>query len=191
MSEDEMIATFLRGELDSGRYGEKLRSLLTRDERSEDVLRAPDLASAADNRYRRALLEEHRAFESRKGLFGGFPGHVDWHRAALTPEEVLSILYIDWDWWLRITEGSRRPTDAARRIRAGEVAGITAAEHEPIADAATAEPFIVVSTPELSRLVVLEGHVRLTALALFPERIPDELEVLLGISDEMDAWSEF
>ena len=183
-----MVATFLRGELDSERYGVKLRRLLARDERSEDVLRAPDLASAADNRYRRALLEEHRAFGSREGLFGGFPREVAWHRAVLSHEEVLEIIYINWDWWLRLTEGSRRPVDAGRRIRAGEVPGVTATEHEVVS---TAQPLIVVTTPALSRLVLLEGHMRLTALALFPDRIPDELEVLLGISDEMDAWSEF
>ena len=185
-----MIATFLRGEL-PGRYGERLRVLLARDGRGEVVLLEPDLDSANDNRYRRALLDEHRAYERRDGLFFGFPRQVDWHRCRLRAEEVLDVLYINWDWWLRLTEGSRRPADAARRIRAGEVPGITAAEHEPIAAAAAAEPLIVVTTPELSRLVALEGHVRLTALALFPDRIPGELEVLLGISDQMAGWSEF
>jgi hypothetical protein len=72
------------------------------------------------------------------------------------------------------------------------VPGVTAAEHEPIADSvATAEPLIAATTPALSRLVLVEGHVRLTALALFPDRLPEELEILLGISDEMEGWSEF
>ena len=54
-------------------------------------------------------------------------------RVALVPDEVLAIRYINWDWWLRISDGTRRPVDAAARIRRGEVAGITAEEHEPIA----------------------------------------------------------
>jgi hypothetical protein len=188
ISEDEMIATFLRAELDSDRWGPKLRDLLARNGRDEACLRAPDLGSVDENRYRRSLLEEHRAYERRDGLFGGFPPDVQWHRAALTPDEVLGILYINWDWWLRATEGTRRPADAARSIRAGEIPGVTVAEHEAVA---TTEPLIVVTTPALERFVVLEGHARLTALALFPERIPPELEVLLGISDEMAGWSEF
>jgi hypothetical protein len=183
-----MVATFLRAELDSDRYGEKLRGLLARDRPDEDVVRRPNLASDDDNRYRRALLDEHRAYERREGLFGGFPRDVEWHRATLTNDEVLSIRYINWDWWLRATKGTRRPADAARRIRAGEIPGVTAAEHEAID---LTEPLIVVSTPALERLVVLEGHARLTALALFPERIPPELEVLLGISGQMGRWSEF
>src|SRR5437763_4011770 len=69
-SEEEMIAVFLRGELDSGRYGKKLRTLLARDRRAEDVLRRPDLGDVEANAYRRRLLEEHRAYERRDGLFG-------------------------------------------------------------------------------------------------------------------------
>src|SRR6266516_1472578 len=134
-SEDEMIAVFLRGELDSGRYGEKLRALLARDRRTEDVLRRADLGDVDANAYRRRLLEEHRAYERRDGLFGGFPQHVEWFRAALERDEVLDILYIDWDWWLELSGGTRRPRDAARRIRAGLIPGATAAGHEPLAAA--------------------------------------------------------
>lgn len=50
---------------------------------------------------------------------------------------------------------------------------------------------IVVTTPARSRLVVVEGHVRLSAYALFPELLPDELEILLGTSPEIERWSLF
>jgi hypothetical protein len=50
---------------------------------------------------------------------------------------------------------------------------------------------IAVTTPTHEKLVLVEGHVRLTAYALFPERVPDELEILLGISDEMPKWCQF
>ncbi|TML41898.1 MAG: hypothetical protein E6G25_01315, partial [Actinobacteria bacterium] len=86
-SEEEMIAVFLRGELDSGRYGKKLRTL-ARDRRTEDLLRRPDLGDVEANAYRRRLLEEHRAYERRDGLFGGFPQQVEWFRAALERDEV-------------------------------------------------------------------------------------------------------
>jgi hypothetical protein len=190
VTENEVVATFLRGELDSERYGETLQRLLARDGRDLDVLRRPNVADSDENAYRRALLEEHRAYVSREGLFFGFPEHVYWHRAALAADEVLEIRYINWDWWLRISEGTRSAREAARRIRAGEVAGITADEHAPIVAAAHTE-LIAAATPALSPLVLVEGHVRLTAYALFPDRLPDELEILLGISDEMAGWCQF
>jgi hypothetical protein len=190
ISEDEMIAVFLRAELDSGRYGEKLRSFLARDRYEREVLRRPDLDDADENAYRRQLLDEHRAYERREGLFFGFPSEVEWSRAALTRDEVLDILFIDWDWWLRVTGGSPRPRDAARRIRAGEVPGVSAEEHQHLVQAAQPE-LIAVTTPAFSPVVLVEGHVRLTAYALFPDALPSELEILLGVSGEMTGWCLF
>ena len=189
-----MIAAFLRAEIDSDRYGETLRGLLARDGRGDDVLSRPDPADADANRYRRQLLDEHRAYERRAGLFLGFPDVVEWFRAALERDEVLDILYIGWDWWLRLSGGTRRPRDAARRIRAGEMAGVAPGD-EPLAAALRANPpppeLIAVSTRALAPLVLVEGHKRLTAYALFPHYLPRELEILLGVSDEMTGWCQF
>jgi hypothetical protein len=195
ISEDEVIAVFLRGELDSGRYGEKMRGLLERDARDPEVLRHPDLTDRDQNSYRRKLLDEHRAYERREGLFAGFPTEVEWFRAALSRDEVLDILFINWDWWLRISGGSRRPRDAAYRIRAGKVAGVTPEEHEPFAAALQNDrpppELIAVTTPAHSPLVLVEGHVRLTAYALFPGYLSQELVILLGISDRITNWCQF
>jgi hypothetical protein len=37
-------------------------------------------------------------------------------------------------------------------------------------------------------MVLLEGHVRLTSYALWPEYLPDELEILLGLSENAASW---
>jgi hypothetical protein len=128
-------------------------------------------------------------------VFGRFPSALEWSRALLSREEVLGIRYIDWHRWLRISGGTRLPSEAATLIRSGAIAGVTAAEHEPIAAALrSASPpprLIVVAPPDRSRLVVVEGHVRLTAYALFPEYLPEELEILLGVSDEIERWWAF
>jgi hypothetical protein len=194
VSEDEIIAAFLRAEIDSDRYGDKLRRLLARDRRQPRVLHDPDLADERENRYRRQLLDEHRAYERREEMFGGFPRQIDWFRAALAVEEVLDILYIDWDWWLTLSGGSRSPRDAARRIRAGVVADTRAAAHESAARAigeGTQPQLIVVTTPAHAPLVLVEGHVRLTAYALFPGYLPPATEILLGVSEQMTRWWAF
>jgi hypothetical protein len=77
-SEDEMVAVFLRGELASDRWSGTLRLLLARDGRGEEVLAQPDLTDADANAYRSRILEGHRAWERRDGLFGGFPRDVEW-----------------------------------------------------------------------------------------------------------------
>ena len=187
-SEDEVIAVFLRAELGSGRYGQKLRQLLERDSLDVDVLARPDITDPAANRYRHALLDEHRGFAQRIGLFGGFPERIEWHRAALTPDETLDILYIHWEWWLEITDGTRRPKDGADKIRRGEVPGSTVEEHRMLLDVPQPE-LIAVTKPDHAKLVLLEGHYRLTAYALFPDLLPDEVELYLGVAEDMDTWS--
>jgi hypothetical protein len=194
-SEAEVVAAFLRAELDSPRYGATISKLLGDAGLHESIVRRPTFASAAENAERDALLERHRAWLRREGLFNGFPDGVEWFRAALSPELVLSILYINWDWWLRATGGTRRPLDAADRIRRNEVEGSTAEALQPIAARLRSlEPppeLIVAAPPDYSRLVLVEGHVRLTAYALYPEYLPDELEVFLGTSEEITGWSQF
>ena len=195
VTEDEMIAVFLRGELNSQRYGDKLRALLARHAWSEDVLLRPDLRDPATNRHRRQLLEEHRGYERREGLFLHFPQGIEWFRAELERDEVLDIVYINWNWWLKLSGGSRRPVDAARRIRAGEVPGETADGYEPLAAALRRNPappeLIAVTTPDHSQLVLVEGHIRLTAYALYPEYVPPTLDIVLGVSAEMPRWCQF
>jgi hypothetical protein len=195
ISEDEMIAVFLRGELASERFGGAIKTLLARDGLPDAVVLHPDVRDAGQNTARRRLLDEHRAYERREGLFNGFPLDVAWHRAALSPEEVLDILYIDWDWWLELSGGSRRPRDAAERIRAGAAREADVAGHEPIAAALQRTPsppeLIALTTPDLRPLVLVEGHVRLTSYAVFPEYLPERLEILLGISPQAASWSEF
>ena len=52
-------------------------------------------------------------------------------------------------------------------------------------------PVILVSADGGRTRVVLEGHTRITAYALAPEAIPDEVEVILGDSPEIARWDEY
>ena len=194
-TEAEVVARFLRGELESPRWGKRLRDLLAGQGQPQSLVTRPDLSRPNENEGREALLDELRGWSRRQGLFLGFPEQIDWFRASLTPDQVLAIRYINWDWWLEISGGTRLPLDAAERIRAGEVPGSTAEEHRPIAmrlyTSAPLPELFAVAPVDLSKLVLVEGHVRLTAYALYPECLPDALEILLGVSDEISHWCQF
>jgi hypothetical protein len=129
--------------------------------------------------------ERKRAWRERSGLFDGFPRDVEWKCVALTRDEVLAILYIDWDWWLRVSKGTRLASVAA------DAQGRDDGDRAIASAAATNPKLIAVTDPERSKLVLLEGHVRLTAYAAFPEYLPDALEIYLGTSPSMADWSEF
>jgi hypothetical protein len=192
---DEVVATFLRGDLESFRFGGRLRALLETDGVDPAVVAEPDVDDHEANEYRRGLLGRHHEWLAGPHVFGDFPESLDWSRALLAPDEVLEVRYINWDWWLTISVGTRSPVEAAKRIRAGRVPGGNPDEDELIARRLISPnpppELIVVSTPDNSRLVVVEGHMRLTSYALFPDYLPDELEILLGVSPKIVDWTLF
>jgi hypothetical protein len=184
--EDAVVRAFLRAELGSARFGARLTELLG-DVPPEDVF-------TRDAEFRRNLLARHRGWRS-EGLFDGLPEEVEWYRVAAKPDEVLDIRFIKWDWWLRISDGTREPRVAAERIRRGLVPGGDPGADEPIAAALRGSQrppeLIALAPPERSPVVLIEGHVRLTAYALFPQYLPDELELFVGIAENAREWSEF
>lgn len=194
-SEAEVVATFLRAEIESARWGDDLRKILRDDGVDESVLSHPDVDDAAANAYRASVLDRHRGWLQRIGLFQGLPRDLEWTLVGLTPDEVLAIRYIAWDWWLEISDGTRDPSVAADRIRRGLVPGADLDEDRALAERLRSPKpppeLIAIARPDLAKLVVLEGHVRLTAYALFPELLPDELDVFVGTSEQVDSWSEF
>ena len=189
-----MVALFLRTELPAARFRDKLRALLEREGLPERVITDPDLDDDAENQARLRLLTQHREYGTRAGLFDGFPDDVRWQWMAITPAELATVRYVDYDYWVELSGGTRLPVDAAPRIRAGVAPfGVSSdwalGMAQAFADGARFPPLILVTTGPSGDLVVLEGHVRLTAYMLCPDRLPPELEVLVGSSPSMAAWA--
>jgi hypothetical protein len=192
-SEEEMVALFLRTELFSDRYGPDIRALLKRDRVLERVVTDPDLADGAENQVRLRLLTDHRGYGTRTEIFERFPDDVRWEWVAVTPAELATVRYIDYDYWIELSGGSRLAADAAPRVRAGVTPfGVPGegllAMAEAFAAGARFPPIILATTIPASVLVVLEGHSRLTALMLARDHLPPELEVLVGSSATMTDW---
>jgi hypothetical protein len=193
LTEADMIAAFVRAELHSERFGKAVRAAMRRHRVARRVLEEPDTADAGQNAQRLAVLRDYRRYGLDNSLFGGFPYEdVVWSRVALARQEVLAIRYIDYDYWVDLSGGTRLPAEAARRIRAGEVDPEHAHNFLRVADelgrGASFHEMIAVTAGKDAPLVALEGHLRLTAYALCLERIPDPLTVILGTSPNMPRW---
>jgi hypothetical protein len=192
-SEAEMVALFLRTELPAARSRDDLRALLERACLAERVVTDPDLGDDAENQARLRLLTRHRGYGTRTELFDGFPYDVRWQWMAITPAELARVRYIDYDYWVELSGGTRLAVDAAQRIRAGVAPfGVPSdwalGMARAVAGGARFLPLILVTTGPGGGLVVLEGHVRLTAFMLARDRLPPELEVLVGSSPAMTRW---
>jgi len=190
-----MVALFLRTELPAARFRDTLRVLLDQAGLPERLITAPNLDDPAENQAREQLLTQHREYGTRAGLFEGFPDDVCWEWMAITPAELATVRYVDYDYWVELSGGTRRAADAAPRIRAGAAPfGVRSdgalVMAQAFAGGARFPPLILVTAGPSGGLVVLEGHVRLTAYMLCPDRLPPEMEVLVGSSPDMAGWAQ-
>jgi hypothetical protein len=131
---------------------------------------------------RRQVLAEYRGYPDR-GVFTKVPEGATWQRVLLTPAELSTVRCIRWDWWLDVTNGSRNPADALHYYRDHPVCrtianGIMAGRFPP--------QLIIAARPGPTDLVVLEGHLRLTAMIMVLSYLPAQVPALLGTSPDMD-----
>jgi len=181
---DDMVAVFLKAEIASERFGDKITAQLRFDRTERRVVDAPDITNVSENAYRRQLLASYRAY-----VFDELPAHTLWYRAVLTRDEVMTIRYIDYDYWNELSDNTRLPSAAAAAIRAGRaIYGQSTHVFLDVAAKLRAgirfPALIVVGTAPDEPLTVYEGHGRLTAYLLAPECIPEALEVVAGFAPE-------
>lgn len=190
-SEEEMVAVFLRGELTSDRFGAAIRALLDASGRTDELLTSPNLLDEDANNARRALLAATRGYGENRELFTGFPSRVRWTWLSLTPEELARVRYIEYSYWRELSGGSRLPIDAVERIKNGVRAYDVSNQRFVTAARAVTQgqqflPLILAGS-RTTRLVCLEGHLRLTAYAL--AGFPRDVDCLVGIAPDMARWA--
>jgi hypothetical protein len=197
-SEPEMVALFLQQELASERFGPTIAEHLEREALPREIITRPDLTDAQGQAERHRLLRLHRGYGTEDGQYlSAFPtAGVRWDWAGITPDELRQVKYIDWSYWLELSGGSRLPTDAADRLRAGVRPCDVSTDRffamaACVAAGAIFPPLILVTAQQQGGLVVLEGHVRLTAYVLEVDALPPELEVLVGYSPAIARWPNY
>ena len=198
-SEEEVILSFLRGELDSSRFGPTTRSALDRAGGTALVTH-PELRSDAENEARRQALAEARGWGTGEGFFAGFPTDVIWQYAELEADELERIRFIDYSYWTELSGGSRRAADVLAMLQQPdrlpswlreiglewpyELATMIAGEGVP-------GELIVVGTADLGDLVLLEGHARLTAVFAGGLQERTTVRAFVGASHSIRQWPFF
>jgi hypothetical protein len=206
ISEAEMVALFLATEYPSPRTHQRILQVLQREGWLPSIIEQPNLRDGQENAQRRIILGVYRGYGQNTDYFEGFPPDVQytdyfegfppdvqWERAMLSKQELEQVKYIEYDYWVELSGGSRLPRDARKNILAGdEVFGVSNQGFIQMAEAfrsGTRFPtLILVGKNRESPLVVLEGHTRLTAMFLAPECLSAEFEVMVGFSEQIENW---
>lgn len=192
-SEDEMIAIYLQTELYSIRFHQKLEMYMQREKIDLSIIQGPNWQNASENVLRRKLLGMYRGYGRNERYFTDFPANARWEWAILTRDELEQVRYINWEYWLDLTDGTRMAVDGARNALAGKmVHDVSSDGFMSMANAlqqGTRFPSLILVTKDVEAyLVIMEGHARLTAYLIAPEYIPAELEVIIGYSEQITTW---
>jgi len=105
LSEDEVIAEFLRSEFHHPEFDEYRQSF-------EHLVGRPDLGSARENALRRALL-----FLRRGAMWRELPADTKWFQVDLTYQDLGRIRFFPRAQWRRVAQGSFYLKDIVERIR--------------------------------------------------------------------------
>ncbi|MCL5784102.1 MAG: hypothetical protein M1142_01965 [Patescibacteria group bacterium] len=193
ITEDEMISVFLKAEINSNRFGKHILDRLQRDSKSRDLIEFPNLNNVEENQYRKQLLSEYRGFGMDQALFQGLPTDVKWQRVLLTTDDLNKIKYINYSYWNELSQKTRFAKNAVEIIEKG--IKIFNVSNQGFIDAAEAvkegvifPEMILVSAGPNEDIIVIEGHLRLTAYLLAKEKAPAEIESIIGYSPKLISW---
>lgn len=191
ITEDDVIAEFLKSEINSKRFGKRIIKALKK--KSKSVITNPNPKNKKENRFRRNLFGQVRGFGRNKDLFENFPKDIKWFKAIIEKQELKRVKYINYSYWNELSNKTRLSSQAAKNIKAGiRIFGVRNdgfLEILSLIKKGRTFPFIIfVAKNKRSRIVVLEGHARLTAFFLEPKYIPEKMEIIVGYSDKMNNW---
>jgi len=195
-----MIAEFLSQEYaNHGRYGARIAECLRLEGVTAQRITDANLTDPVANAERGRVFAQYRGYGAGGySYLTDFPAtSVEWNWVALTPVELLESKYTGYPGsiWMNLSCGTRDPRVAAERITAGD----EASDHgshvfidlaNRLRSGLTGPPMILVSADEGETRVILEGHTPITAYALAPEAIPDEVHLILGTSPAIANWDE-
>jgi hypothetical protein len=119
---------------------------------------------------------------------------MDWVWVELSERDLIErVFYIQY-FWETFSGGTRRPPQVAERVRRGDSEVGPEIYQAILADVRRRNlptPPILVSNPAMERLVILEGHLRITAYLVEPDIVPFPIRALLGLSVYIHEWSEW
>lgn len=180
-----MVAAFLQAEIDSSRWREYILPRLTRLQLTQDMLRSPDVTDSMQNARRSDLLGIFRGWRRDTFLFKGWPKGLEWSVVALCKDDLTNVFYAQAGEWGSLSRDTFRLTDGANRIKGGDPtipSDVPVATIRDIAEAmrqGSAFPLtIAIGSTDGERIVMVEGHARMTAHAIAGGK--REIEILLG-----------
>ena len=186
-----MILAFLKAEIGSPTFKNNVEKILKILGLTRAVIDNANLDDSIENQARLNCLN-YRGFKDKKFLFQGFPSNISWERAYLNKKGLGSLKYANYPAWVKLSAGTRLVANGAKNLDIIKVAEnlndkVKAVKKQVEAGDVFPE-LILVSKNKDNDLILVEGHTRATAYELAKEFLQDEIEVIVGYSEDLDSW---
>jgi len=169
-NENEMILSFLQGELESDRFSEKLNDILVKLQLTKDIIINANICDDKENEDRKNILAEFRGYGKNLKLFENFPNIEEYKYALMTYEDLSFIKYMNYSYWNELSLNTSSPLVAVKAISDGvEPYGVS---NKPflsgLSEYKNGKKFrpVILLTSDYGRFIALEGHSRITIYAL-------------------------
>lgn len=197
-SEYEMVALFLKEEISSKRFKNNLLTIINNFKVNINLIIDYNLNNKIENDIRKKILSEYRGYNKNKEIFKNFPKNIEWFWCEIDISDILNIKYINYDYWIELTNGTRYIKDSKENIlKNKEIYGISNQSFLKganfLKNGGIFEPLILlVSKENNNEIIVLEGHNRLASISLVLEKI-NKLKTLVGFVKRKDLfkWNKY
>lgn len=171
-SESEMILTFLKGEITSQRFNEKLNNVLNELGYKKELILDGDFSNQNENVQRKNIMIKFRGYPTKE-LFENFPNIAHWDLVEFDKNDLDNIYYINYDYWNGLSNNTSKPKEAAKTIKSGKE--IYEVSNEPFIKGAelvskTMFPPVILITCNDKKYLIIEGHSRMTIYGLRPDK---------------------
>jgi hypothetical protein len=196
-TENQVILAWLQAEIESVSFQQYLAGEPPNPVYLAQALRAarsPNLRDADQNELRRKIIVKTHGFGVGIKSFEGLANDIQWRRARVTSHEVGEMLYASGHpAWVALAPVTRKVAEGASNVghvfSGDQTNMLVLALALRIADSnpPPALPEIICLRQPDSRLVIMEGHTRATAIMLEANRIP-QVNVYVGASPSVASW---
>ena len=170
-NEDEMILEFLKGELSSDRFNNKLINVLDDLDISKDIILNGKF-TLEENNLRKRIMSVYRGYPDKE-LFNKFSRNISWVFVEFEENDLNNIYYIDYVYWNLLSRGTSKSIDASITIKEGTE--IFEVSNKPFIDGVeylkkNSFPPIILITCNDKKYFIIDGHSRVTIYGMIPEK---------------------
>jgi hypothetical protein len=163
-AENEMILAFLKAEVESSRFHERVEygiaaTGITRTE----LLDNANLLDGRQNEARFRILAWFRGYRQNSLLFSGFPGDATWRRVELRPDELPKLRFAKELSWQQMSDNTREISRLVEKLNRGELPQEDAQRILAIQrrfENGEIFPDLIAAEGDNSEIILIEGHSR-------------------------------